>query len=234
MKANFERCLAETLRHEGGWSDHPSDPGGATMKGVTIGTFARYKKREVSKAELKAISDHDLQTIYRKEYWDKVRGDDLPAGLDLVAFDGAVNSGPSRGAKWVQQGLGVKADGKIGPVTIDRARAVSPRSAVEAACIARMTFLRGLSTWPTFGKGWARRVAEVREDALAMIAAPPLATKPVVVQEPPQSETQTPAPKPAPPVASAPVAASPGPEKAESLLVRFLRWLARFITGGKA
>lgn len=168
MKSNFEACLAETLSHEGGWADHPKDPGGATMKGVTIGTYERFKGRKVTKAELKAISDYDLKMIYRRGYWDEVRGDELPAGLDMVAFDGAVNSGPSRGIKWLQAGVGAQVDGLIGPATIAAANRVSARDAINRACDARMFFLRGLSTWPTFGKGWQRRVETVRAKALEM------------------------------------------------------------------
>jgi lysozyme family protein len=175
VKDNFERCLVEVLRHEGGWADHPADPGGATMKGITIGTYSQWKGRKVTKDELRAIPDSDLRAIYRRNYWDKVRGDDLPAGLDMVAFDGAVNSGPARGARWLQQGLGVTADGKIGPVTISRAREVSASSAIEAATIARMAFLRSLKTWGTFGKGWARRVESVRTVALMMAQSAPVA-----------------------------------------------------------
>jgi lysozyme family protein len=168
MRDNFERCLAEVLKHEGGWSDHPVDPGGATMKGVTIGTFAQFKGRKVTKAELRAISDADLRTIYRRKYWDVVRGDDLPAGLDLVAFDAAVNSGPSRGARWLQQALGVTADGKIGPATVEASRRAAPASIIMSACAIRMDFLRGLKTWGTFGKGWARRVQSVERVAIGM------------------------------------------------------------------
>jgi lysozyme family protein len=176
MKSNFAACLPEILRHEGGWADHPKDPGGATMKGITIGTYAQWKGRKVTKAELRAITDAEVAAIYKRNYWDKVRGDDLPAGLDLVAFDAAVNSGPSRGAKWLQQGLGVAADGKVGPMTIEAAktfdRTGDADDAINGALDARLAFLRGLKTWPTFGKGWGRRVAEVRAKALAMADAP--------------------------------------------------------------
>jgi lysozyme family protein len=168
VKDNFERCLAEVLKHEGGWADHPKDPGGATMKGVTIGTYAQFKGRKVTKDELRAISDADLRAIYRRKYWDLVRGDDLPAGLDLVAFDGAVNSGPSRGARWLQTALGVPVDGKIGPATIDAANRAHQGATIIQACAARMTFLRGLRTWETFGKGWSRRVDGVERVALEM------------------------------------------------------------------
>ena len=184
MKDNFETCLAEVLRHEGGWADHPEDPGGATMKGVTIGTFERYKKRKVTKAELRAISDFDLQLIYRKEYWDKVRGDDLPRGLDLVAFDGAVNSGPSRGAKWLQVGLGVVADGRIGPATLAAAQAADAAEVIGHATAARMTFLRGLRTWGTFGRGWTARVNSVRAEAQKMAKSAPVFNTPKPVEQP--------------------------------------------------
>lgn len=168
MNWNFESCLAETLRHEGGWADHPKDPGGATMRGVTIGTFAQFKGRKVTKAELRAISDADLRAIYRRNYWDKVKADDLPSGLDLVAFDAAVNSGPARGARWLQQALGVTADGKIGPATIAAAQKADAGFIVERAINVRLAFLKSLKTWGTFGKGWQRRVDAVRAEALRM------------------------------------------------------------------
>jgi len=194
VRSNFERCLAVTLAHEGGWADHPKDPGGSTMKGVTIGTYAQHKGRNVTKDELRAISDSDLRAIYRRGYWDKVRGDDLPAGLDLVAFDGAVNSGPSRGAKWVQQALGVAQDGKIGPATIAAASRANVEAAIYEACNARMGFLRGLKTWATFGRGWQSRVDDVRRQALAMMSPTP-----VVVSPAPETVTKPSAPEvPAP------------------------------------
>lgn len=169
MKHNFDACLAEVLKHEGGWSDHPKDPGGATMKGVTIGTFAQFKGRKVTKDELRAISDADLRAIYRRKYWDVVRGDDLPAGLDLVAFDAAVNSGPARGARWLQMAVGVEVDGKIGPATIAATGNTYVPAAIERAIAFRLSFLRNLKTWPTFGKGWQRRVDDVKAAALEMV-----------------------------------------------------------------
>lgn len=176
MRDNFARCLSEILRHEGGYVDHPSDPGGATNRGVTIGTYAGWKGRKVTKDELRNISDAEVAALYRRKYWDVVRGDDLPAGLDLVAFDAAVNSGPARGARWLQQALGVTADGKIGPATLARAHASYSPAVIERAIGFRLAFLRGLKTWPTFGKGWSRRVEDVRVTALAMaddVSAPP-------------------------------------------------------------
>lgn len=178
MKSNFDRCLAEVLRHEGGWADNPLDPGGATMKGVTLATYRAWKGRAVTKAQLRAIPDADLRAIYRQNYWDAVAGDGLPAGLDLVAFDAAVNSGPSRGAKWLQTALGVSADGKIGPDTLAAAQKAHPEAVIDRAIAARVAFLRtakhqdtGALLWPTFGKGWTSRVESVREEATAMSKA---------------------------------------------------------------
>lgn len=222
MKANFERCLAEVLKHEGGWADHPKDPGGATMKGVTIGTFAQFKGRKVTKEELRNISDADLRAIYRRKYWDVVRGDDLPAGLDLVALDGAVNSGPSRGARWLQSALGVTADGRIGPATLDAAGRREAGPTIIQACAARMAFLRGLKTWPTFGKGWSRRVFSVERTALEMaraVEAPPT---------PPQRPAAAPVARPATP------APQPAPKPATGLLAALWRALVAFLARWKS
>lgn len=186
MRSNFDRCLAETLAHEGGWADDPRDAGGATMKGITFATYRAWKKRPITKAELRNISDAEVAAIYRQNYWDAVRGDDLPSGLDLVAFDAAVNSGVSRGAKWLQSALGVTADGMIGPQTIAAAQQAHPEAVIDRAISARLAFLRvakntktGALLWPTYGKGWTRRVESVRETAIAMSkVTTPNATKP--------------------------------------------------------
>lgn len=192
MKANFDLCLREVLRHEGGWADHPSDPGGATMKGITIGTYAQWKGRKVTKAELRAISDAEVAAIYRRNYWDKVRGDDLPSGLDLVAFDAAVNSGPARGARWLQQALGVADDGKIGPATLARAHASYAPAVIERAVGFRLAFLKRLKTWPTFGKGWSRRVEGVRKAALDLASTGVAASQPATTVTKPAHEHDRP------------------------------------------
>ena len=196
MKGNFDRCFDLVLKHEGGWVDHPADPGGATMKGVTIGTFAQFKGRKVTKDELRNISDADLRAIYKRGYWDKVRGDELPAGLDHVAFDAAVNSGPSRGIRLLQQALGVTADGKIGPETLARAQSVNARSAIEAALMARLSFMRSLKHWPTFGKGWQARVNRVRDEALGMVGKAPAKPAPLSPKPVDDSPKPDPAAKP--------------------------------------
>jgi len=197
MKANFDFCLKEVLKHEGGWADHPSDPGGATMRGITIGTYRQWKGKAVTKADLRAITDAEIAAIYKRNYWDKVRGDDLPSGLDFVAFDAAVNSGPSRGAKWLQGALGVSADGKIGDATLRAASEAYGPAVIERAIGFRLAFLKRLKTWGTFGKGWARRVEDVRQDALALATVLPPLTRPAPhVNETPKIEHDAPVKKP--------------------------------------
>ena len=162
MKANYAVILPRTLKHEGGWADHPKDPGGATMRGITIGRYSQFLGRQATKAELKAIPEAHVQAIYRQGYWDQVQGDALPSGMDYTVFDASVNSGIGRGPKWLQKAVGVKADGKVGKGTITAARNISdPIGAIKRANANRMGFLKGLKTWGTFGKGWSRRVADV-------------------------------------------------------------------------
>lgn len=166
-KENFEACLAVTLPHEGGWADHPKDPGGATMKGVTLATFQRYKPG-ATKSQLRAISDKDLQHIYRDGYWDTINGDRLPYGVDLATFDYGVNSGPSRAAKYLQAAVGAAQDGAIGPKTLVAVVSKGGKETIQRLCAKRLSFVRGLKTWSTFGRGWSRRIADVEAKAVVM------------------------------------------------------------------
>jgi len=165
----FSAVLIETLSHEGGWADHPKDPGGATMKGVTLRTFQAYKPGS-TKADLRAITDADLRAIYRTGYWDKVRGDDLPAGVDLMTFDVAVNSGPRRAAEWLQEAVGATVDGIIGDQTVVLAQRANAASVIDALDKRRDRFYRSLPTWTTFGKGWTSRRLAVTKKAKEMAA----------------------------------------------------------------
>ena len=175
MKINFAQALGLTLRHEGGFVSHPKDPGGATNKGVTLATFSLYLGRKASVDELKMISDTQLCEIYRKQYWDKVRGDDLPGGLDFCVFDFAVNSGPGRAAKMLQDLVGAEADGSIGHKTVAAvlehvSRETLPK-VIDQYQAKRLHYLQALPHWETFGKGWGRRVNEVLEEAILMMKA---------------------------------------------------------------
>lgn len=161
MKGNFDAALAAILHHEGGFVDHPRDPGGMTNLGVTKRVWENWIGREVDEAEMRALTPQLIGPLYRKNYWDKIKGDDLPAGLDYVVFDAAVNSGPSRAAKWLQSAAGAVPDGLIGPATL-RAVASSPAcELISAYQDKRLKFLENLATWDAFGRGWSRRVSEV-------------------------------------------------------------------------
>ena len=167
MKDSFQHCLALTLQYEGGWADDPHDPGGATMKGVTLAVYEQFKGRGATKEELRHISDTDLEAIYRQGYWDKMRCDDLPRGVDMVAFDAAVNSGPKRSAQWLQRAAMVPDDGVVGPKTVAALNALNAHQLVNAALDNRLYFLRGLSNFTRYGRGWTDRVARVRAEALS-------------------------------------------------------------------
>ena len=168
MKDNFERCLKFVLHHEGGWSDHPRDPGGATMKGVTIAVYKEYLGREVSKEELRAIPDAHLHDLYRTRYWDKARCDELAPGVDLSVFDLAVNGGPGRAAKLLQRCVGAVEDGAIGPKTMSAISAVPAKELIIRFADTRREFYKGLKAFETFGRGWLRRTDECEQEAIKM------------------------------------------------------------------
>lgn len=168
MQDNFLNALEHVLAHEGGWADHPRDPGGATMKGVTLAVYQRYFGADKDKAALRAISDAELQHVYRTGYWEKCRCDELPNGVDYAVFDAAVNSGPGRSIRWLQAAVGTIQDGSIGARTLMCLDDCEPLQVIEEMCDHRLAFLHGLSTWDVFGKGWARRVEGVRSTALVM------------------------------------------------------------------
>jgi lysozyme family protein len=168
MKGNFESALAMLLKHEGGFVDHPRDPGGATNMGVTLGTYEQWVGRSVTVEEMKALTFDDVAPIYRNRYWDRVRGDDLPSGVDWSVFDWAVNSGPSRSAKALQNIVMVTCDGAIGPKTLAAVGDHKPDDLIHAMHHARQRFYERLDAFNVFGLGWTRRNAETRESALAM------------------------------------------------------------------
>lgn len=164
---NFTNCLPVTLAYEGGWADHPRDPGGATMKGITLAVYRGYRPG-ATKANLRAITPTEVEMIYRGGYWTPIKGDDLPAGVDLATFDFGVNSGVSRAAKYLQAVVGVAADGKIGPGTLSAVKSASGKEVIQSLCGRRLSFVSRLGTFKTFGKGWSRRIANVEAKAVAM------------------------------------------------------------------
>lgn len=168
MKDNFEAALGKVLHHEGGFVNHPKDPGGMTNLGVTKRTWEAWTGKPASEAEMRALTPAKVAPLYKARYWDAVRGDDLPAGVDYVVFDAAVNSGPVQAAKWLQRAVGVTADGKIGPATLAAVGKPLPEDVVQMFSEQRIAFLRNLPTWGTFGKGWQRRVTEVANTGTSM------------------------------------------------------------------
>lgn len=175
--SSFGAALARVLRHEGGYSNHPADPGGPTNKGVIQRVYDAYRHgRGLPVRSVKLLEDAEIRDIYHRQYWDAVRGDDLPPGIDYAVFDAGVNSGPAQAAKWLQRALGVADDGQIGAVTVAAALAAPDRAAVvDGLCDRRLAMLKGLKTWPVFGRGWAARVADVRRDARAIARGEPAA-----------------------------------------------------------
>lgn len=164
MEANFEEQTGWLLVHEGGYVNHPKDPGGATNRGVIQRTYDGYRKRMGQPTRsVKSITNDEVMAIYKSQYWDKVMGNDLPAGLDYAVYDFAVNSGPSRAVKFLQQLLGknVIQDGVMGNQTLGVLSDFGPedmRELIEAYCAKRWNWMKTLSTFATFGKGWTRRV----------------------------------------------------------------------------
>lgn len=170
---NYPSIMDHIFRFEGGYVDHKADPGGATNMGITIGTLRAYRGgTTVTKDDVRGLSKAEAMEIYRRNYWNAICGDELPSGVDLCTMDSAVNSGPSRGAKWLQRAVGANPDGKVGSQTLARAEAADPKLTVERMCADRMSFLKGLGTWPTFGKGWSSRVEAVRSLALQLADNP--------------------------------------------------------------
>lgn len=168
MNTNWDACFNHLIKHEGGYVNHPSDPGGRTNLGVTQEVWEDWTDRAVNEAEMRTLTPEKVKPLYKELYWDRVKGDKLPAGVDYCVFDASVNSGVRRASQWLQVALGVTADGSIGPQTLAMTLATSPDTIIRNYCAQRLKFLEGLSTWPTFGGGWDRRVAEVKKTALAM------------------------------------------------------------------
>lgn len=171
MKYNFDKSLKFVLKHEGGFVNHPKDPGGATNKGVTLYTYRRYVNRNAKVEDLKNIDDDTLAYIYKKYYWDAVKGDDIPSGIDYAMFDFAVNSGPRRAILFAQDILGVKSDGIFGPKTLAAINSVNVEQFIKKLCDNRLAWLKRLPHWNAFGRGWTRRVNEVRSEAQKMAKA---------------------------------------------------------------
>jgi lysozyme family protein len=169
MRENFAEALQHVLKHEGGYVFHKDDPGGETNLGCTKKVWEEYCGHPVDTKTMKALTPADVGPLYKLKYWDKIKGDDLPHGVDYIVFDAAINSGPGRAAKWLQATVGVEPDGGIGPKTLAAVAGFSPKDLIEDYSKRRLSFLMDLPTWDTFGKGWGRRVNDVEHTALKMV-----------------------------------------------------------------
>ena len=165
MKENFDAALAAVLHHEGGFVNHPKDPGGMTNLGVTKRVWEEWVGHDVDEQAMRALTPEIVGPMYKVKYWDKIKGDDLPDGVDYIVFDAAVNSGPGRAAKWLQAAVGASVDGAIGAGTLKAVADFPASDLIHAYQSKRLEFLQNLPTWETFGKGWGRRVAEVSSTA---------------------------------------------------------------------
>ena len=170
MKDNLVHAVAHMLKSEGGFVNHPRDPGGMTNLGVTQRVWEEWVGHPVTEKDMRALTPAIVAPMYKKKYWDAVAGDSLPSGVDLAVFDFAVNSGPGRAAKMLQRVLGVTEDGAIGPVTLAKVTSVDSSKLVADYNIVRLAFLQALPAWGTFGNGWKDRVASVTAEAITMTA----------------------------------------------------------------
>lgn len=184
LLADWTQSIRELLVSEGGYTNHPADPGGPTNWGITIYDVRAYVKADATAADVKALTKDRAKAIYKSKYWDAVWADKLPAGVDYAVFDYGVNSGPSRSVKALQRIVGVSADGVMGPDTLAATLAKDPVMVINAIMDERLLFLRNLKTWGVFGVGWGRRVVNVRRDSLAMAKGGTTAPKPVLTAKP--------------------------------------------------
>lgn len=166
--ANYDKCLETILHHEGGYVNHPEDPGGETNMGVTKRVYEDFGGTK----DMKDLEFDDVAPIYKQNYWDRVKGDHLPIGLDLCVFDFGVNAGTGRSAKYLQALIGTTVDGGIGPNTLKAVDAYVEEVGIEETIRGfqqkRQDFYESLDTFKTFGKGWTRRVDETTELAISM------------------------------------------------------------------
>lgn len=159
MQRNYNDALDHVLRYEGGYTDHPSDPGGATKYGITIGNLASWRKHQVTKDDVKALELEEAKAIYKTRYWDAIFGDQLEDGLDIAVFDCAVNQGVGRSVRLLQDVVGVKQDGVFGPITMEALKRHMTSDVLEEFMARRMVHYGSLKKlFPIFGLGWSRRL----------------------------------------------------------------------------
>ena len=171
MKENFDQCLKMLLKHEGGFVNDSRDNGGMTNLGVTIRVWEEWVGHPVSEKEMRNLTPLMVAPLYKRKYWDACHADELVSGVDYVVFDCAVNSGVGRAIKIFQNCVGATPDGGYGSITsaLVKKESSNPARLIELFCAKRLEFLSQLKSFPVFGKGWSRRVAEVKDTALKMV-----------------------------------------------------------------
>ena len=170
--SNFNNCLNLVLHHEGGYVNHPKDPGGMTNMGVTKRVYEEWVGHTVSEHTMQNLKEEDVAPIYKKNYWDRLKCDQLPVGLDLCVFDFGVNAGTGRAAKYLQKLIGATKDGAIGPKTLalvdEYVSLHGVPESIDDYQDNRQKYYEKLKTFETFGRGWTRRNTETTEAAIRM------------------------------------------------------------------
>jgi lysozyme family protein len=167
--ANYPRCLANTLREEGGWTDDPRDPGGPTMRGIIQREYTKYRaSKGLANRSVRYITEAELQDIYAGNYWRPMRGDLWPKGPDQIVFDIAVNSGPGRSLAIMRAAMG-NPSGGIETLARLATQSGDKGGIVKRACARRASFYRSLRTFSVFGRGWLRRNARMEAIGVRMV-----------------------------------------------------------------
>ena len=164
---NFDQAFEKLLGHEGGYTDNPKDPGNWTGGKVSVGQLKGTKfgiaANTYPDLDIKNLTVEQAKAIYRRDFWDRVRADELPPRIRYAMFDATVNSGPGQAVRWLQRAVNVADDGKLGPITLRAAKSADQEQVLRRMLSQRLRFMASLSTWPAFSRGWARRIADLLE-----------------------------------------------------------------------
>jgi lysozyme family protein len=176
--SNWKQAFEQMLASEGGFTDDERDNGnklpdgrkGSTMLGVTQFNWENHVGHQVTHDQMRKLTPADVEPLYKKKYWDVVRADELPSGIDYLVFDMGVNAGPGRSIKLLQTAVGVPADGGLGPITMKAVLAADPVELIERFSAEKEAFYRSLKDFQVYGKGWLNRVEQVKVKSTSMLA----------------------------------------------------------------
>jgi len=178
MISNWKQAFEQMLASEGGFTDDERDNGnklpdgrkGSTMLGVTQFNWENHIGHQVTHEQMRKLTPADVEPLYKKKYWDAVRADELPSGIDYLVFDMGVNAGPGRAIKLLQSAVGVPADGGLGPISMKAVLAADPVELIDSFSAEKEAFYRSLKDFQVYGTGWLNRVAAVKVKANSMLA----------------------------------------------------------------